>query len=82
MHLDRTRVLVYPLLDAIVTAWAVEPAVAEAEGMQSQGAVVPFFVWQRISAMFLLGTALSVSYPVWLYRKAKSDEGQKVRNEP
>jgi hypothetical protein len=32
--------------------------------------------------MFLLGTALSVSYPVWLYRKAKSDEGQKVRNEP
>jgi hypothetical protein len=69
--------LVYPLLDAIVTSWATD-TVEDSDFVRgnitnevekTEGRVVPLFVWQRISAVFLVGSVLSVAYPVWLYRR-------------
>ena len=74
--------LVYPLLDMIVTSWATNE-VQESDFLrgnitndveETEGRVVPLFVWQRISAAFLVGTVLSVAYPVWLYRRRCNTE--------
>eukprot|EP01043_Picozoa_sp_COSAG02_P046597 COSAG02_NODE_4375_length_5437_cov_7.337580_3_plen_92_part_00 len=74
--------LVYPLLDAIVTSWATNTVEGsdflrgnvtnDVDG--TEGRVVPLFVWQRISAAFLVGTVLSVAYPMWLYRRRGNTE--------
>ena len=69
--------LVYPLLDSIVTSWAAATT-EESESLHANitdveedasGSVVPFSVWRPISAAFLIGTILSGVYPAWLYHR-------------
>ena len=79
--------LVYPLLNTIVTSWAAttaegsDPLVANTTGAEggSEGSVVPFFVWREISAAFLVGTMLSVAYPLWLYRRRETHRDDRER---
>eukprot|EP01050_Picozoa_sp_SAG11_P013760 SAG11_NODE_1629_length_4547_cov_2.310701_3_plen_138_part_00 len=82
--------LIYPLATWIIAdatgdamILAPEMAASSAGGREDvEATFVPFDVWRRIWGGFLVGTVLSVLYPIWLWRRTQHSRQQHRARDP